>query len=118
MGEELVAHLQGQAVLQIKQARLAAVLDFAAALAHFSLFVARLRARVNRPRASNRSKRERAHLGSWLPSKHAEGAGADLAFRAESVLGHADVGVVAQANLTGGRIVSLGFGDWGLRFGH
>jgi hypothetical protein len=114
----LVAHLKGQAVLKVEQAGLAAVLDFAAALAHFRLFVARLRARVNRPRASNRSKRERAHLGSWLPSKHAEGAGADLAFRAESVLGHAHVGVVAQANLTGGRIVSLGFGDWGLRFGH
>ncbi len=50
--KELVAHLKGQAVLEVEQAGLAAVLDFATALAHFSLFVARLRARVNRPRAS------------------------------------------------------------------
>ena len=114
--KELVAHLKGQAVLKVQQAGLAAVLDFAAALAHFRLFITSLRARVNQPRASKRSNRGSAHLGSWLPSKHAEGAGADLTFGAESILGHADVGVVAQANLAGGGIVSLEFGVWGSGF--
>ena len=79
MCEELVTHLQRQAVLQIKQARLAAVLDFAAALTDFSFLVSR--------------------LGARLPSEDAKGARADLALGTQRIFRHTHVGVVAQTNL-------------------
>jgi hypothetical protein len=79
LGEKLVPNLQGKAVLQVEEASLAAILDLAATLANFGLLV--------------------TSFGSRFPSEHAEGTSANLAFRAKSVFGHSNVGIVAQANL-------------------
>ena len=72
-------HLNGQAVLQVEEARLADVLELGARLAHLGLLV--------------------AHLGAGAPPEDGEGPRADLALLAVALPDHAQVGVVAQAGL-------------------
>jgi hypothetical protein len=77
--QELVANLQRETVLQVEEARLAAVFDLAAALTDFRFLVPR--------------------FGSGLPSEDAKRTRANFAFGTKSILRHSDVRVIAQAHL-------------------
>jgi hypothetical protein len=79
LGEELITNLQRKTILQIKKASLTAVFDFAAALTHLGLLV--------------------SSLGSWFPSEDAKRTRTNLALRAQCILSHADVRIIAQAYL-------------------
>ncbi len=84
--------------MQIEKARLAAILDLAAALANLGLLVSRFGSRLP-PDQTFQNNISVVNLGMECKPENAEGTGAYFAFRPQRVFCHSNVGVIAEAHL-------------------